>query len=119
MKIYLASRFSNHEKLNALATTLTKNGHMVVSTWHRTEALSPVPRDHPEYLDNSLRAAERDLQEIDESDALILFTENCEATPGGLWFEAGYAKALGKQCFVIGPRINIFCHLCSEWQPSN
>jgi nucleoside 2-deoxyribosyltransferase len=116
MKIYLASRFSNHEKLNDLATTLAAEGHTVVSTWHRTEAPSPVPRDHTDYLDNSVRAAERDLREIAESDALILLTENCEAIPGGMWFEAGYAKALGKACLIQGPRINIFCHLCSEWR---
>ena len=96
MKIYLASRFSNHEKLNDLATTLAAEGHTVVSTWHRTEAPSPVRRDHPDYLDNSVRAAERDLREIAESDALILLTENCEAIPGGCGLKPDMRKRWGK-----------------------
>ncbi len=115
MKIYLASRFRNHEYLNEFAASLCAEGHEVVSTWHAIEAPNPFTKDDPDYQDKSIAAAMRDLREIDAADALILITYGCEAVPGGLWYEAGYAKGTGKAVHIKGPRINIFCSLCAEW----
>lgn len=115
MKIYLASRFRNYEILRVLAADLEKEGHAVVSTWHVTEAPSPVAKDDPSYQDHCIVAALRDLKEIQSCDALLLITEGCEAVPGGMWYEAGYAKGIGKAVYIKGPHINIFCGLCSEW----
>ncbi len=115
MKIYLASRFSNNSIVNAKANELSLLGHEIISTWHSTEALNPVPLDSPSFAANSHNAALRDLAEIDMSDAVLLITERCEAVPGGLWFEAGYALGGGKRVFIDGPRINAFCYLLGEF----
>jgi nucleoside 2-deoxyribosyltransferase len=111
MKFYIASRFKTVGAVNELADDLDSMGHDVVSTWHRTEALAPLALDDPGRPAHLRSAAIRDIAEIDQSDALVILTEGCEQTPGGLWVEVGYALGRRKRVFVVGPQINVFCYL--------
>jgi nucleoside 2-deoxyribosyltransferase len=118
MKIYLAGRFHTSQAINLFADQLQREGHEVVSTWHRTEALNrPLPEPKKGAIDGpSAMIAVRELVEIETADALIVMSADCEWTPGGLWFEMGYASGLKKKVYVYGPRQNIFCHLVEDWE---
>jgi len=114
MKFYLASRGQNKRRLNALADVLTALGHEVVSTWHTR----PYKAGDSDALIKRRGAAyyvvKRDTSEIDACDVLILYTFGCELTPGGLHFEAGYAKGKDKHVLLMGPVINPFCWFTDE-----
>ena len=111
LRIYLASRFRTLPAVLALKEKLTAAGHRIVSTWHDRDAINPVPPDSPEYQATAVGSALRDKREIRDSDLLLILTNDCEATPGGLWFEMGFAHASGIAVVFYGPRINVFCHL--------
>ena len=104
MRLYIASRFENKEWIRNYIRTLPSK-YTVVSTWHDLADTEDGAR---------LDAARRDLRELDECDAVVVVTTNCELTPGGLHFEAGYAYARGKKVYRIGNCVNIFYDLCSE-----
>ena len=116
MKIYMASRFKTYKELNEIADRLVKQGHKIVSTWHKVEATPgynatmPPPAKGPERDARSMFVAERDLEEILGADAILLYTHECDLTPGGMWVEMGFAMALNKRVFIYGPRTNVFCH---------
>lgn len=98
MKIYIASRFKNKEWVRSWAKDLPER-YEVVSTWHNLEDSADGTR---------AEAAMRDLRELDLCDAVVVITHGCEAVPGGMHFEAGYAYGKGKQIYLIGPAVNIF-----------
>lgn len=110
MNFYLASRFKTVSTVNKIADQLEALGHGVISTWHRQEALAPMPYSDPRYAQHASDVANRDLIELIDADALVIYTESCEQTPGGLWVEFGYALALHKRIFLVGPQINVFCY---------
>lgn len=104
MKIYIASRFTpNNEIVQEMSQKLARIGIECVQTW-------PLESANCSRID----AAKRDLKEIKSADTLILYTHGCEAVPGGMHFEAGYAFAKGKKFIVIGPKVHIFCDLADE-----
>lgn len=107
-KIYIASRGRNQQMCRDLARLLDEMGHGIVSSW--------IDVDLEEESDKSIwpEIAQKDLNEIDQCDILVLMTEGCEAVPGGMWYEAGYAHAKGKKVIVIGPRHNVFCTLHNQ-----
>jgi hypothetical protein len=99
---YVASRFLNRELVkNFTAKLLTANPPIYcIQTWP----------DEQVGTDPALCAAV-DLDQIDWVPTVIVLTQDCEKTPGGMNFEAGYAVAKGKRVIVIGPRVNVFYHL--------
>lgn len=107
MKFYLASRFKNRETLLKIETELQNKGHIINSRWLHGPI---VPHDAPDYEDHCKEWANKDLEDIANSDAIIIVTNNCEKVPGGIWWEAGFAMGLGKTVFICGPKINVFCH---------
>jgi len=104
MKLYIASRFRNKQWINNWADTLPSK-HSVISTWHGLA--DDMDGSHAE-------AVARDLKEITEADAVVIISHNCEAVPGGLYFEAGFAHALGKKLYLIGPAVNIFLEVLCQ-----
>jgi len=115
--VYIASRFKTLPKLLALADKLIASGHAITSEWIYKDAANPVPFRSPLYEQNCVEVQEKDIQDVLRSSALVLFTEECERTPGGLWFEAGLALGRGIPYYVLGPRINIFCFRPGVWMP--
>lgn len=53
-----------------------------------------------------------DLDDVKDAEALFIFTHPREEPQpgGGRFVEMGYAMALGKPVYVIGPRENVFCN---------
>ena len=104
VKLYVASRFRNKEWIRSWIADLPKR-YKVVSTWHNLEDADDGSR---------VEAAKRDLREIDDCDAVVVITYQCEVVPGGMHFEAGYAYAKGKKIYLIGNPVNIFYDLVAE-----
>jgi nucleoside 2-deoxyribosyltransferase len=117
LKIYLASRFSDKERMAEYAEILRQDGHIVTSRW-LDETVKPdahLDEITPEY---AREVAYIDLEDIDYADTFVLFTVD-PRTPtvrGGRHFESGYAfyrwkEALIDEFVVVGPRENIFHYL--------
>jgi|SRR6187399_2210034 hypothetical protein len=102
MKLYLAARFARREKLVTDAIPpLEEDGHKITSRWLWEED------------DGGEGAARMCLQDIDRSEALVLFTDpvGSKNAGGGRWFEAGYAYANNRRLFVVGEQEAVFTYL--------
>ena len=80
---------------NALAAELVADGHTVTSTWHTSTEPRPASDDSLAWTRN----ADRNLEQIERSDALVVIAspehisrEKCVS--GGKFFEAGYAHSV-------------------------
>lgn len=103
MKLYLASKYSDMEKLNKIGTILENMGHSITSKWLKGKEEGQSRSD----------AALMDADDVDRADGLVLFTEpkGTYTTGGGRHWEFGYAYGKNKKCFVVGDKEHIFCHL--------
>ena len=102
MTVYIASRFLNKSGVKSLTAKLATAVPPIhcIQTWP------------DEVLGSDTKAnALRDLQQIQEADTVLVWTDACEKTPGGMNFETGYAYALGKNIIQVGPRVHIFLNL--------
>ena len=97
MKTYLAARYDRRKEMLKVATKLRELGHSITSRW--------INGSHTVA---SALCAEEDLEDIRNSDTLILFTD--QPGSGGRHVEFGYALALGLNIYVVGNRFpeNIF-----------
>lgn len=101
MKIYLAARFSLRPLMQEVAAALRGRGHEVTSRWIDTDH-----RWDGEDRERASLLAQEDAEDIDEADALVLFTP--PGRRGGCNCEFGIAAGLGKWLYVVGPRQNVF-----------
>jgi nucleoside 2-deoxyribosyltransferase len=112
MRVYLAAGFSHKDEIAEKTRELQALGVQVTSTWP-WEEVKPATQLHEVSEEYLTTHAQRDINEINEADTIILFTQ--ESTKpfcrGGRMHEFGYAHAAGKQLIVIGPRENIFHYL--------
>ena len=103
IKFYTASLFSEKESSLALALQVEDNlGWESNAQWLKggEEGLTRT------------QISNLDLTDIEETDRLIIVSHQ-RGTPkpgGGRWVEFGYALGQGKQCYVVGPYENVFCH---------
>ena len=96
MKIYLAAPFSEMPLMRKWAIQLQNAGHICTSSW-----LNADPKDP---WGNGQESALIDLEDIDNSDALISFVLPDSTYPrGSRHVEFGYALAKGKIMINIGP----------------
>ena len=109
MKIYLAAKFEAKLVMRGVKLMIEELGHKVVSTWLDEESLETTVTDAMK-----LQYALRDLSEIEDADLLILDTYD-DNLRGGREVEYGYARALGKQTWVMGPQRNVFHHLAPHF----
>jgi nucleoside 2-deoxyribosyltransferase len=112
MKVYLAAQFHWKEEIRIKKLALEARGVIVTSTW--TDEIAAPNCSLKDFSgDYHSEMALRDLREIDEADALILFTVDPDTLTrrGGRHVEFGYALGKGKVVAVVGPRENIFHHL--------
>lgn len=112
MKVYLAAGFSRKQEIADKTKELESIGIRVTSTWP-TENAAPNCELHQFTDDYHAEMASRDVDEIRQADALVLFTHdpNIPFKRGGRMHEAGFAHALGKRLYVCGPKENIFHYL--------
>ena len=109
MKVYLAARYSRRDELREHKSILEKHGIEVTSRWLlENEPLDSKMGQHTE--DFYVETANIDIEDIDVADAVVFFSEEpFVGTPrGGRHVEFGYAHAIGRPIYVIGPKENIF-----------
>ncbi len=106
-RFYIATRFRNRDYGLEVARNLEAKYDMICTArWLvRSEKVDSSRDDKNAY-------ATEDLDDIRRAQILIVLTEQCEAVPGGMWVEMGFALALNKRVIICGPIINIFCGLC-------
>jgi len=104
--LYIASTWANRDQVIAQSDKLAYVGIRAVQTWVNLT----VP--DAELTPNKRREiSQQELFEIRQADAFLLMTEGCQKVSGGMHFEAGWALALGKPVYLLGPEVNIFCSL--------
>lgn len=116
MKVYLAAAWSKRLEISQVADRLRAYGVIVTSRWLEEESTDPRTTDKEDYLQER---AEIDLQDIDEADVLIRFTDTeqnqkvvaSRLLSGARMVEFGYALGKGKRVFVVGGAQNIFDRL--------
>ena len=109
-KVYVASKYENKALIAEMVRTLEMQGFRVTSTWHK-EHWDATVQLH-EVSDKELReTAWRDVHEIEQSNIVLVVTEGCENSRGGMHFETGYGWAEEKKIVVLGPKIHVFHHL--------
>src|SRR6188768_1910934 len=105
-KIYLAARYSRKLEVKGVADLIKKAGITVVSTWHD----KPAPAFGEEELDQNRdffsTEAKADLDEIDEANTLLFFSEdpNVGVPRGGRHVEYGYFLKMKRN----RPRLQIY-----------
>lgn len=113
MNVYVATRFDNytaavlaHDQLLAEDHTPTSARWVSVARELKGDCAGVPIGD-----DRRLSEAQKDLDDIDRADALILLVP--EQGGCGMWVELGYALARGKQVLCVGPALSrsIFCEL--------
>lgn len=105
LKVYLAARYSRKEEMSERAKELENLGISVTSRWlHEPASANGL---------GSEEAAQQDIEDIDTSDLVVLFTESPEEAyvRGGRHFESGYAFGKGKPLITCGPIENTFHHI--------
>jgi nucleoside 2-deoxyribosyltransferase len=112
MRVYLAASYSRKKEIFERAEHLRSLGVEVTSTW-MLEPHSPNSTLGELPFEEYVSLAERDLEEINEADTIILFTQDPTKpfVRGGRMHEFGYAHASSKRLIIIGPRENIFHYL--------
>src|SRR5260221_13260147 len=97
--------------MNKTAVFLERHGHVVTS---REQRRGPEEKSASAFAGRNpllARYAAEDLADIDQADAVVLFTQAGRHFAGGRHVEAGYALGKGKRLVVVGPRENVFYHL--------
>jgi nucleoside 2-deoxyribosyltransferase len=121
MKFYLAAAFNRKNEIAEKTKELQALGHVVTSTWPWEDSKPEATLADIDEESLIRKIAYKDLREIREADAVILFTQ--EPTEpmlrGGRMHEFGYAHALGKTLIVCGPRENIFHYIDKVWVYDN
>lgn len=105
-KVYLAARYGRKDELLEYASDLLH--FYCTSRWlvvHERAASDELPSSAEQLL-----WATEDLQDIEEADIVICFTEKKDSkySRGGRHVEAGFAIASGKPVICVGPAENIF-----------
>ena len=112
MKIYLAARYSRRQELLGYAAQLEELGHSVTSRWlaGNHQIRDDQLNDGLDELALAQRYAREDLVDVAQADLVISFTEEARSTTsrGGRHTEYGFALALRKRLWLIGPRENVF-----------
>ena len=103
LRLYVSGNWGSRYRLRAEVARLRALGNEVRATW----------TDHEE-AGEPLVEAVRDLEEIRWAEALILDAlDECNQT-GGREFEAGFAHALWRPVYIVGPARNVFHRLCRD-----
>lgn len=106
MKVYLCAAWQRQAVLRGYRDRLVAAGVEVTASW--LDLLGPLPATPAE----ERAAALLDLRDLVCADEVIAFTETPSAgyLTGGRHVEFGYALAVDKPIWLIGPPENVFHH---------
>ena len=114
MKVYLAGRYQEREKLVQYAIALGLAEIEVTSRWlEETHQPNTQLTDVPDL--ELVKYAVWDLQDVDSADILVQICDEPN-TRGGAHVEFGFALGAGKKIVVVGPEHNIFHRLPSVYK---
>lgn len=108
MKVYYASRFERQLEIRELALTMhQKHGIDSTARWVTAEASGSKFEAERRFF------ALMDLQDINEADIVVVFSEQQDFNngTGGRHVEYGYALARQKTIVLCGSKENVFHHL--------
>lgn len=102
-RIYLAALYSRRDEMSIYAELLREDGHTITSRWVDGQEEGMTNTD----------IAILDYDDVKRADTLILFTlkKGTLYMGGGRHTEFGLAYAWEHDCFVVGDREQVFCHL--------
>lgn len=107
MKFFLSSRYSRREELFGYSQILKNVGHEVTARWltgeHEAKDANPTEKEMKDW-------ALDDMNDINQSDAFLLFTDEY-ARRGGHYVEFGYTLGKGMEVYLIGQTTNVFTAL--------
>lgn len=101
LRVYVAGAWVDMPRLREMRDELTKLGFVVTSRW-----MEQVGRDYSGTENEFIKEAQKDLEDIDKADFLIVDTFG--ETRGGREWETGYAYGRGKRVLRVGPIRNPF-----------
>jgi len=106
MRVYLCAAWQRQAALRTCRDRLVAAGVEVTSSW--LDLTGPLPTTAEE----GRAAALLDLGDLDRADEVLAFTElpSIGYLTGGRHVEVGYALALGKPIWLVGPPENVFHH---------
>jgi hypothetical protein len=110
VKIYIASSFKNALEVRELADKLRQAGFTALCAWAYTD-FATSGQFIPDNNEDSVLEALRDLDEIEEADGVVYYSNGIPSTTGGLHFEMGYGFGTDKQIAVLGKRESVFYFL--------
>lgn len=113
MRLYVAGPFPMRRKLRSFRDDVQALGHVVTATWVDVE-----PDEDDVSWDDRTSAAHQCLAEVADADVLAIVTAAPELGRGGRHVELGWALALDKLVWRIGPRSNIFTALADRSFPA-
>ena len=118
MNVYLASSFSNIEKVKRVCAVLQMDGHVITEKWwcrpYQVEGLGEIDTQElkkvfedldPEDFYNKPETMEsfiKDCEGVTKADALIVVASNEPRKYNGATFELGFAVGQGMPVAVIG-----------------
>lgn len=112
MRVYLAGRFARQTEIAAHADRLRRDlGWHITSRWLYERIPVPLTAwDTPEMAAHLVQTAHIDVEDLEGSDALVLFTEDpmVPHVRGGRHAEFGWSLARGLRLMLVGPRENVF-----------
>jgi len=111
MRIYLAARYSRRDELCRCRDALAMLGHVVTSRWlNGDHQVDDQGLSREAQAEERERFAREDLEDLSGADLCISFTEPPRSTSsrGGRHVEFGFALGHGIECWVVGPRENVF-----------
>jgi nucleoside 2-deoxyribosyltransferase len=106
VKVYLCAAWQRQAQLRGYRDRLVAAGVAVTSSW--LDLTGPLPTTAEE----ARAAALLDLGDLDRADEVVAFTElpAIGYLTGGRHVEVGYALAVGKPIWLVGPPENVFHH---------
>jgi hypothetical protein len=113
-KVYLAAQYGRKDELRVYRDMFQDRGYIVTSRWldETGKDGNNALRDHSVADKNRAFHADRDENDVSDSDYFVEFTEEPYGHKypgtGGRHYESGYAKMLGLRLFIVGWRENIF-----------
>lgn len=117
MIIYLASRYSNQEKMRKYAYDLELLNHTVSSRWIEPDS-EIMPPNVSTFEQERFKCAwaEMDLEDVLTADLLVVIADELMFDPqvgtkGGSFVEMGYAVARKKPIIYVGEPKTVFCFL--------
>lgn len=105
MKIYVAGKWSERDKVKSIMETLESKGHTITCDWTKHIAPEGITKNTDWAQNGHKTYAEEDLDGVRLCDVLVAYMPTPEIFYKGAWIEIGIALGLNKKVIIIGRNI--------------